>query len=690
LIINVVEKPILRSIKILGTKEYLKVRSILLKSKLLEGDYYDLAKFKVFVSRLRSYYLSKGYYHLTIDVNFNYDDYNHFIDVKIDLSLNSLLYVRDINIVGNKSFSNRKLLSIMSHSVRNWITWFTRNNVFIKSRLTSDLKKIKSVYVDNGFVDFRLNFIKVFFLNNKKEVSIFIDLHEGDIHKYGFVKMQGKYSRKKQIGANRIIDSNLKHGELFSFVDLIRTKDKLRLFFRRVGFGDPTINFNVSDVHKNGYVDVIFDLPSLKRIMVKRISFDGNYMTADHVLRNLVPQIEDSWVSLDDVNFGRSEILRKGFAKKVEIDFVKRLNSKEEYDLVYRIKEHSMNKFIAGCSYTHGDNFILHINSELSNFLGSGRDLAFNINKGKKHSDYIFNFLHSNFFGKQFDVTYNFSLRRESFNKRGAHFDHASDIFGASVSYNSRISKHQYLALGFGYDKTILKLVEERAPIEVKYFLFLVGRKYKEYYFTSNYVYNSLDVPVFPKEGIIKHLNVRIALPWSKIRYFYINYDSTFYKKLYKKHILGVYYNISYGNTYFTKVPFPFFKNFFLRGANHVRGFKERSLGPRDSNNDIFGGNFLFCCKISFYFPFPYVLNTNNVRTSLFFDAGQVFNTNHFYNGPRVRARFFRYNSFLRMSVGFAIAWNTPFGIPVDFSIAYPLNASIADRKKVVLFTVGN
>jgi len=686
--VNVVEKPFIRSVKVYGEKDNIHLLSLLSDLKLKSGELYDSALLKLFKFKLEEYYFSKGFYNLNIDIKVKFKKKYNFVDIDLCVSHNKLLKVNDIIISGNNIYSSRKLLSLFSHSKSNWMSWFTKSDIYFKGKLVSDLRRLKSLYVDNGYIDFQVNFIKIYLSKDKKNVSIFIDIFEGDEHDFGRIILDGGYSDKIKDRLSSIISSHMLSGNLFSFSDLIKARKKLIDFFYDSGFINTSVDFHVLNVGGRA-VDVIFSFNISTRIMVRRIEFIGNSITSDNVLRSFVPQFEESWISLDDVNFGKQEIIRHGLAGNVDIAFVKCFDKRDSIDLVYKIKEQGTSKFMAGCSYLQGDSFIFHISSDLSNFLGTGNDVSFNVSRSKNHSDYNISYLDSKCLGSNFDVSYNVYFKTESFNKDVLHFDHASDTFGASISYNSSIGRYKRLNIGFGYDKTNLKLTEERAPSEVRKFIYGEGIKYKEYYLTYNHIYNSLDKPMFPTDGFIRHFSVRLSLPGSSLKYYHLNYDVTYYNKFYNKYIFGIYYNICYGNKYFDTVSFPFFKNFFLKGVNNVRGFRDRSLGPRDSNNESIGGNFLFCMKLSFYFPLPVLCDFDTVRTSLFFDSGQTYNTSNFSNKPNMRGRFLKYNSFFRLSVGFAITWSTPFGMPIDFSVAYPLNADFMDRKKLISFSMG-
>jgi len=686
--INVIEKPFIQYIKIYGEKNNSQLKSLLTDFKIKSGELYDDALLNLFKIKIEEYYLNKGFYNCKTDIKVILNKKKNSVVININILKNNFLKINDIFITGNAFYNKNSILSLLSISKHNWISWFAKNDIYFRGKLISDLRKIRSFYLNNGYIDFQINFVKIYLSKNKKSVLILIDLFEGDEHEFGNINVEGNCSEEIKSKLKNLIFPFMKKNSLFSFANLMKARKKLSDIFYDNGFANTIIDFNILNSGEKA-VDVIFSLNIASKIMVKKISFIGNNITSDNVLRNFLSQFEETYLSLDDINFSKQEIIRHGLASNVDVTFIKSSDYNDSIDLIYKIKEQGTNKFMAGCSYLQGDNFIFHINSDLLNFFGTGKDLSINISKSKMHSDYSFNYLNSRFLDSNFDISYNIYFKTENFNKDILYFDHASDILGASILYQANIGKYKNFNIGFGYDRTKLKLTEDRAPLEIKSFIYKEGIKYREYYLTINYIYNSLDKPVFPNDGYMRHLNLRISLPNSDLKYYYMNYDVNYYKRIYNNYILGIYYTLCYGNKYANTTAFPFFKNFFLKGASNVRGFKDRTLGPKDSNNESVGGNILFCVKFSTYFPLPLLSEFETVRTSIFFDVGQVYNTNKYLDKLNIHNRFLKYNSFFRFSFGLAVAWNSPFGVPVDLSIAYPLNADPTDRKKVISFSMG-
>jgi outer membrane protein insertion porin family len=114
-------------------------------------------------------------------------------------------------------------------------------------------------------------------------------------------------------------------------------------------------------------------------------------------------------------------------------------------------------------------------------------------------------------------------------------------------------------------------------------------------------------------------------------------------------------------------------RHVFTGGSDSVRGFRDGTLGPRDSLGNPYGGDAGFSTQLDFILPLPEKFQTS-ARLSLFVDAGQSYylGDTQFRNrrGDRTDYRFDLDE--VRSSAGIAIQWLSPMGL-FRFSWAKPL-----------------
>jgi outer membrane protein insertion porin family len=122
-------------------------------------------------------------------------------------------------------------------------------------------------------------------------------------------------------------------------------------------------------------------------------------------------------------------------------------------------------------------------------------------------------------------------------------------------------------------------------------------------------------------------------------------------------------------------------RHVFTGGSDSVRGFKDGSLGPRDSLGNPYGGDAGIAAQLEAIVPMPAKFATS-ARISLFLDAGQSYylGDTEFRNkrGDRITYPFDL--SALRVSTGVAIQWLSPMGL-FRFSYAVPLQYQEETRR---------
>jgi len=160
----------------------------------------------------------------------------------------------------------------------------------------------------------------------------------------------------------------------------------------------------------------------------------------------------------------------------------------------------------------------------------------------------------------------------------------------------------------------------------------------------------------------------------------------------------------------------PFYENYYAGGFNSVRGFKDSTLGPRstpsrgqngpggtgnpgtiaDPDQDPlpFGGNVLIQGGMEVLFPMPFVKDQRSLRTSVFWDVGNVFDSKcqQTLNTNGVTKSNTQCNdvslSNMASSVGVGVTWVTALG-PLSFALATPIKKPDNAETQVFQFSLG-
>lgn len=190
---------------------------------------------------------------------------------------------------------------------------------------------------------------------------------------------------------------------------------------------------------------------------------------------------------------------------------------------------------------------------------------------------------------------------------------------------------------------------------------------------------------MFPSRGLSTNLDFKVSAPMGDLRLYKVDYDFSWFMPVYDPFVFNLKLDLGFADAY-NKKPFPFYKHYYLGGGDSVRGYEDRSLGPKSSNGDPFGGNFVTQGRAQLIFPPPFFKDAKNVRTSLFLDGGQVYDTQN-----KKDARGFSRNpKGFRYSAGFGMFMNIPaLNVPVALSFAWPLNKKLGDTERRFAFSLG-
>ena len=693
LVVKLVERPSIGKLEITGLKDKEDIEKILKENNIAEGRVYDPNIISKMEKEIVRDYLSKQRYGVRVDTKVTPEERNR-VALQIDVYEGSVATIREIKFVGNKAYSARVLRGNMYHKTKNVLSWFDKSDHYSKEKLAADLEMLRSFYMDHGYLNFKVESTQVSLSVDKRYVYLTINIYEGEQFFFKKISLEGDIviDRDKM---QAVIDKKLHAGAVFSIKSVLEVKEKLEDMLGQEGYSKAEVRLVDEVDQQTRLVNLKFVVNSNKRITVRRITFQGNALTQDEVLRRDVEQFEGSWIETTKIKQSKDAIMRDGYATKVDVQTLPVLDKDDQIDLLYKIEEQRTAQVSAGISYSPAENLGFNVGADLKNFVGTGKDVNFLFNYGKAIQTYMLSYNNPYFTNSGIGMGYSLYNTQSNLSRTSTVFDYKVDVTGFNIAWNFRMSKFDALRLGGGADHSVLKMNYATAPTQAQAFVraYNSGQPYantdmaigfKEYYFTFGWVHNSLDNYLFPSSGVSTALEAKFDIPSSQLKLYKIDYDFGWFKTVYDPIVFNIGVTLGYQNVYDAK-PFPFFKHYYLGGAESVRGFEERSLGPISSLGQPFGGNIVGDGRVQFIFPPPFIPDTKTVRMALFLDAGQVYDTHNKANAQEEVAN----PTGIRYSSGLALVWNTPLGMPIAISVAWPLNKKPGDDLKVFAFSLG-
>lgn len=672
LVVIVQERPAIASISIEGSKEFTKenltdgLKNVgLSESKIFDRSLLDRAE-----KEIKRQYTSRGFYSAKVTTTMTPLERNR-VSLAFNIEEGESAKIVDISIIGNTAFSEGKLRDEFELSTGGWFSFFTRDNQYSKQKLSGDLEKLRSFYLDRGFLEFNIESTQVSITPDKEKIYITIAITEGPVYKVGPVKFSGDLKLPQEELTKLLL---FKEGETFSRKKIVDSVKSITDRLGNDGYSFANVN-PVPDLDKDKRVAAftLFVDPG-KRVYVRRVNIVGNQRTRDVVVRRELRQLESSWYSIEKVNRSKERLERTGFFEEVNVESPQVAGSQDQVDLVVTVKERNTGQLQFGVGYSQTDRFTVSASVAQANIFGTGNQLSFAINSGSINKTYAVSYLNPYWtvdgIARGFDI-----YRREVDSSQLVIGTYQSNSTGAGVRFSVPVTEYDNINFGLGWERTTLVL-DASSPARYTDFVDIYGNTNSTVRGSIGFARDTRDSLQFPTKGMLQEAGLEIGLPGGDLRYFRLNLHQQYLRPLFAGFVLSLNAEFGYAQGYGGK-PLPFFKNFYAGGVDSIRGFESSSLGPRDTNGDVLGGNRRFVGNLELLAPIPGIKADKSVRASAFIDVGNVFARDEKMSFDKFRA-----------STGIAVSWYSPVG-PLKFSLSRPLKKEEGDRLEKFQFLLG-
>lgn len=676
LVIVVKERPAIGSIVITGNKS-IKTKNLMEGLKTIgfaEGRVFDQSQLDKLEIELRRQYFSAGKYGVSIKSQVDPLS-NNRVAVSITISEGKAAKIKQINIVGNKAFDEDDLLDKFELTGPTLISFFTKSDQYSRQKLSGDLETLRSVYLDDGYVNFNIDSTQVTITPDKKDIYITINITEGEQYTISGVKLAGDLILPEEKLFKQI---TVTKGSLFSRKDITDSSKHITDALGDEGYAFANVN-SIPDINeKDKTVGITFFIDPGKRVYVRRINFTGNNKTRDEVLRREMRQQEGGWISTPKVERGKVRIQRLGYFKEVNVETPAVPGSADQVDVNYSVEEKPFGNFLAGIGYSQTQGLIFQTSITQDNFLGSGTRMQFAFNNSNVNRRFAVGYLNPYYTVDGISRGFNLNYQKTTaLDANITAFD--SRVIGASVNFGIPISEYNDIITSLGYENTKLSQDGFFAQ-EVQNFINDKGNNFDIVRFSVGYSHDTRNKTILPTKGMLHQISAEIALPsfGNSLEFYKLNYRTQFFYPLVADFIFALKGEFGYGNGFGKDEELPFFENFYAGGPRSVRGYKENTLGPRDSFGRPLGGNIKVVGGAEIIIPVPFLKKyVDSVRLSSFFDAGNVYGKNDNFNIGE-----------LRYSAGLGAIWVSPFGL-VSISIAKPIGNKPGDQTQQFQFNFG-
>lgn len=677
LVVVVEERPSVASVEFIGLKEFDK--EVLVKALkdvgLAEGRPYDKALADKAEQELKRQYISRSLYGAEVVSTATPVDRNR-VNLSFTITEGGPAKIKQIQIVGNKAFSESDLRDQFNLDTGGWMSWYTKSDRYARTKLNADLEALRSFYLARGFLEFRIDSTQVAMSPDKQDMAITINVTEGERFVVSGVKLEGNYLDKDdefkalvQIGVGKPYNAETVAETTKAFTD----------YFGKFGFAFARVEAKPEIDRQNNRVQFVLQAEPSRRAYVRRILVAGNNRTRDEVIRREFRQFEAAWYDGDKIRLSRDRVDRLGFFTEVNVETIEIPGTPDQVDLLFTVAEKPTGSISLGAGFSSAEKVTLSFGIRQENAFGSGNYLAVEVNTSKFNRNLVLSttdpYFTPNGISRTIDV-----FQRTTRPYLGDIDSYSLVNSGLGLRFGVPVTETDTVFVGANAEQTLIK-AGTGLPDPYKDYADRFGSTSTAIPLTLGWARDGRDSALVPSKGTYQRLNADLSLA-GDVRYFRSNYQFQQYFPLSKKYTLALNADLGWGKG-LSGQPFPIFKNFYVGGLGSVRGFEQSTLGPSQvtssSNSALvyLGGPKKVVLNAEFMMPFPGAGNDKTLRLYGFTDVGRAFGESEKLSLGELRA-----------SAGIGLSWISPMG-PLRFSYATPIRQQTGDKIQKLQFQIG-
>ena len=693
LVVQVEERPAIASVDFTGIKEFDKdqLNKALKQIGVSESRIFDKSLVDRAEQELKKQYLSRGLYGAKVTTTITPVERNR-VAITFGVDEGEVSRIKQINIVGNKTFSDKELREQIKLTTPGWFTWYSKADQYSKEKLATDIDTLRSYYLDRGYLEMQVESTQVAITPDKKDIYITINIKEGEKYTISDIKLDGEMFGMDADLASLV---QLKPGDIYSGAKLTASTKKISERLGNFGYAFANVNANPSlDRDKKQVAFTILIDPG-KRVYVHRINISGNTKTRDEVIRREFRQFEDSWYDGERIKLSRDRVDRLGYFKDVSIETPEVPGSTDQIDVNMKVEEKPTGNITVGAGFSQSEKLALTGAISQENAFGSGNTVSLSVNTAHSYRTIALSETNPYFTDDGISRTYDIYLRTVT-NSVYSTGDYRVRTIGADVKFGVPFSELDRVFFGVGVENTNVQ-TDVYSPSLYRTYVNDFGSNYQSgcdvtstantcgvgsattnsFPLTVAWQRDSRDSALIPTKGRYQRANLEVSTIGS-LRYFRTTYQNQYFQPFWgNTSTLALNGEIDYGHGLDGK-PYPIFKNFYAGGIGSVRGYEDSSLGNlKDQYGDSLGGASRVVGSMELQFPFSGAGQDRTMRWFLFLDGGQVY-----ADGSPIQAGQLRY------STGIGISWLSPIG-PLKFSYGHPLNSKPGDKSQPLQFQLG-
>jgi outer membrane protein insertion porin family len=617
-------------------------------------------------------YQKRGYPDTDVQYKVDVNEDRGTARVTFAISEGQRAVVKDIRFYGNYAISAKRLQKEMKTKKNNIIGFLTGAGRLNNQTLDDDVQKIKELYQDNGYADIQVNDVKIDRLD-KKNVAIDIYLTEGAKYHVGTVTIEGLHIVTEP-NFRKVI--KITEGKVFSPQQLQKDIKAVEDAYGVAGYADAKVNVETTPAGP-ALVNLHYKVDEGIQSFVERINISGNSRTKDKVIRREIILAPGDVFDTVRVDISKKRLEGLQYFERVDT-YASDTNIPGRKDLNVVVQEKRTGNLNFGLGFSTTDGLLgfgelSQGNFDIMNwktFTGGGQKFRARVQLGTETKNASVELTEPYFLdqrlalgGRLFWDEYDYYS--SVYDQR----DYGFDIYLRKPITNFLSAKLDYTI----QEIQIYNINSSLISTELNDLINQGGTADLESRATLSFTYDTRDSAFLTRKGTRVDFTTYVAggplggnvqvygMDLDAAQYFHLPYDTI----LLLNGEVGSVVNWSDGSA--TGGIVPIFDRLYLGGANTLRGFRFRDVGPKDGNGDPIGGNTLVRFTVEYTIPV-----IERVRFAVFWDGGFVNPGSWSFSPETVPTGGGGFSGGFNDDIGIGVRLNLPIG-PLRLDYGYPI-----------------
>lgn len=627
LVLVIKERPAINKIELKGNKA-IKTENLmdsLKDNNLSEGQIFQRATLEGITQALQREYVNQGRYGASVNIEIE-DMPRNQVKVLVKIDEGSPSRIKQINIVGNNSYSEEELIDLFELKTTGMWSWISGNDKYNKEKMKGDLERLESWYMDRGYLNFKLDSSQISLSPDKSKIFVTVNITEGEIYKVSDIELAGDPAIDEEIIHRMIL---MKKDQVFSQILMTTSEEYVTKRLGNEGYTFAKVEGMPERNDADKTVKITFFIEPGKRAYVNRINFRGNTKTVDEVLRREMRQMEGGSANSAQIENSKVRLERLGFFKEVKVENKEVPGTSDQVDVEYTVEEQPSGSMGLQVGYAQYSGLLFSASIQQNNWFGTGKQVGFSFSHNRYQTSYNFNYndpyftpdgvsrglslyytksdygsynitpYSTNVYGGKLNFGYPISdIERIGFDigLRSLEVEPTSyssqeiirtPFWDSSVGYitqseNYALNQQLLNGIDFPNGSYERKAFTEDMLGELG-FLDIYGDTFNDAQVSMYWLRSTLNRGVLANRGASQQFTFELSLPGGDLQYYKFDYTGQIFKPLTRSLTLRLHTHLGYAGAYGDLDELPFFEHYYAGGFGSVRGFERNTLGPRSS-----------------------------------------------------------------------------------------------------------